>query len=292
MFDTTDPFFLTRLFGVVLVVALAWELLWPRRAESPDLRFRWVNNISLTAIGQLISHGIHIAVVAVVAIAVEYNVTGVLSDPGVPWLLAFAITLLVLDCAGYVLHAVMHKVGWLWRLHAVHHSDTSLDLTSTYRHHPGEIMVTAAVSLPILLLLAPPASVYVVYQALRMSLNVFQHCNVRIPEPVERILRRVLVTPDFHRLHHSSDRRHTDSNYGGVLPWFDYLFRTASSRPYAEQETMELGLEYFRERRDSRLDQLLLVPFTWHREVSSRDPVAVADRAAAAMGSRNTVPPG
>jgi len=264
MFDTSDPFFITRLFGIVLLVALVWEMLWPRRAEMPDLRFRWLNNLALTAIGQLFTRGVGVVSAIAVAFAVERNVDGLLSDPALPWPLVFVLTVLVFDGVGYALHIAYHKVPWLWRFHAIHHSDTSLDITSTYRHHPGEIILTAIVSLPLLVLLAPPASAMVVYQALRMAVNVLQHSNIRIPEPVERILCRLVVTPDFHRLHHCSERRHTDSNYASVLPLFDYLFRTASSRPYAEQETMQLGLEYCRERRDSRLDRLLLLPFTWH----------------------------
>ena len=72
-----------------------------------------------------------------------------------------------------------------------------------------------------------------------------------------------MLTPDFHRLHHCAEVRYTNSNYGSVVPWFDYLFGTASARPYAEQESMVLGLEYLRESRDSRLDRLVTAPFHW-----------------------------
>jgi hypothetical protein len=66
-----------------------------------------------------------------------------------------------------------------------------------------------------------------------------------------------LVTPDFHRLHHRSDRRYTDSNYGSMLPWFDYLFGTASDCDFQDQRKMTLGLEYAREPQDSRLDRMI-----------------------------------
>jgi sterol desaturase/sphingolipid hydroxylase (fatty acid hydroxylase superfamily) len=92
-------------------------------------------------------------------------------------------------------------------------------------------------------------------------MHVLAHSNIYIPEVINRWLQYFIVTPDFHRLHHCSDRAFTDSNYGTISPWLDYLFGTASSRPFGEQETMELGLEYAREPRDSRIDQLLLMPF-------------------------------
>ena len=53
----------------------------------------------------------------------------------------------------------------------------------------------------------------------------------------------------------------TDSNFSSTIPWFDYLFGTASNKPYAEHENLEVGLEYFRSPQDTRLDRLLLMPF-------------------------------
>lgn len=94
-----------------------------------------------------------------------------------------------------------------------------------------------------------------------MALSLFSHANLFLPDTVDRTLRKVIITPDFHRNHHCSDWRFTDSNYGVSVPWFDYLFSTATDRPFAEQQSMQLGLEYFREKSDSRLDRLLLMPF-------------------------------
>ena len=51
-----------------------------------------------------------------------------------------------------------------------------------------------------------------------------------IGERIDAGLRLLVVTPDFHRMHHSSDRQYTDSNYGAVLPWYDYLFGMSEDR--------------------------------------------------------------
>jgi sterol desaturase/sphingolipid hydroxylase (fatty acid hydroxylase superfamily) len=101
------------------------------------------------------------------------------------------------------------------------------------------------------------------YKLFEVAMSLFSHSNIQLPEAVDRLLRRVVLTPDFHRLHHCSEQRFTDSNYGSVVPWFDYLFGTASARPFEEQATMELGLEYLREPGDSRLDKILTTPFRW-----------------------------
>jgi sterol desaturase/sphingolipid hydroxylase (fatty acid hydroxylase superfamily) len=245
----------------LLVVCLTWEMVWPRRPERAGLARRWASNVSLALIGQVLARGSHALTLLGVAWLARHTGGGVFAhyDPG--WLGAFVITGFLFEIVGYYLHVLMHEVPWLWRIHAVHHSDTDLDVLSTYRHHPGEPIFVSAAAIPIVILLAPPAGVVLALECLRMAVNVVSHANVYIPEPVEGVLRHFVITPDFHRLHHCSERRYTNSNYGVTVPWFDRLFGTASTRPFADQSSMELGLEYFRDPRDSRLDRLLLLPF-------------------------------
>lgn len=254
-----DPIFLLLLGSYA--VCLLWEMAWPRRPERAGLPRRWTNNFGLTVIGQVLAHLLQTITLLAAASMARAGGSGVLEAYEAGWLAALLVTALCFEFVGYAVHVAMHEVPFLWRFHAVHHSDTDLDVLSTYRHHPGEQIFVSLFSVPIALALAPPASVLLAVQAARMVVNIFSHANVQVPEPIERILRRLLVTPDFHRLHHASEMRYTNSNYGATVPWFDYLFGTASHRPFAEQKTMELGLEYFREPADSRLDRLLLMPF-------------------------------
>lgn len=254
-----DPIFLLLLGSYF--VCLAWEMRWPRRRERPGLAKRWVNNFGLTLIGQGLAHASQAATLLAAAWAAQSGGAGLLEQFRVGWFGALLVTGFCFELVGYALHVAMHEVPFLWRFHAVHHSDTDLDVFSTYRHHPGEYVFVWLFSVPIVLVLAPPASVILVVQATRMAVNIFSHANIHVPEPIERRLRRFMVTPDFHRLHHGSEMRYTNSNYGATVPWFDHLFGTASHRPFAEQATMELGLEYFRTPADWRLDRLLLMPF-------------------------------
>jgi len=249
------------LIGLVSL-CLAWEMITPRRPERAGLGSRWISNISLTVIGQTIAQGRHMLTLLGAAWLGHHWGGGVLARHDLGWLGSFLITGFVFEFVGYAMHVLMHEVPWLWRFHAVHHSDTDLDVFSTYRHHPGESILVAAVSLPTIVLLAPPVTVLLALEAFRMTVNVLSHSNIYIPERVERALSWFVITPDFHRLHHCSDRRYTNSNYGVTIPWLDRLFGTASDRPFTEQVSMELGLEYLREPRDSRLDRLLALPFT------------------------------
>ena len=108
--------------------------------------------------------------------------------------------------------------------------------------------------------LGVPVSVLMAYEALRIAQNLFSHSNIRLPEGIERYLRLVLVTPDFHRTHHCSQREFTDSNFSTVLPWFDYLFGSYRSKPFHSHASMEIGLEQCRAAKDTRLDNMLLMP--------------------------------
>lgn len=258
------------LLTVVLTVAIAAEMLSPRRELSMPLGWRWGNNFSLAAVTWALSH---LASVAVFFTAAEWAVNngiGLFADRPYWLWLPLATLFLVSQFFSYVTHVIFHRYPILWRLHEIHHSDTDIDVSTSYRHHPLEPLVLMPIITPLILLLGVSGQTALTYQSIGIALTVFAHSNLRIPEPIERWLSKIVVTPDFHRLHHASERKFTDSNYGGLVPWFDYLFGTASHRPFNEQETMELGLEYHRAPEDSRLDRLLLTPFEAASPVTGR----------------------
>jgi sterol desaturase/sphingolipid hydroxylase (fatty acid hydroxylase superfamily) len=115
--------------------------------------------------------------------------------------------------------------------------------------------------LPVIILLGAPLYAVVVYEIINIAIDLFSHSNVRVPERIEKRLHTFIVTPDYHRVHHSSNRRFTDSNFVSMFPLFDRLFGTANDKPYNEHEDLEVGLEYLRSPRDTHIDQLLLMPF-------------------------------
>ncbi len=255
------PYLPTYVLLTCVVIALLWEALWPRRVEKSGLARRWANNFSLTFIGQITANSCAAMTPLATAWFAQHYQLGLLSrmDLGLP--ASFLLTLLAFEAMGYATHVLFHKVPWLWRIHTVHHNDIELDVSTTYRHHPFEVMVVYGITLPLIIVLSPPVLALLLYQSLLSAMHVVAHSNIYIPKSINRCLLYFIVTPDFHRLHHCSEQKFTDSNYGTVLPWFDYLFGTASRRPFVEQETMEIGLEYARDPLDSRIDQMLLIPF-------------------------------
>jgi sterol desaturase/sphingolipid hydroxylase (fatty acid hydroxylase superfamily) len=99
-----------------------------------------------------------------------------------------------------------------------------------------------------------------VFEILLNASSMFNHGNVRMPVAIDRILRRVLVTPDMHRVHHSVDPRETNSNFGFSLPWWDRLFGTYRAEPRDGHEAMTIGIDRFRSPRELWLDRMLLQP--------------------------------
>jgi sterol desaturase/sphingolipid hydroxylase (fatty acid hydroxylase superfamily) len=251
-----------------LIVAAILEVVVQRRPHAANMKTRWANNIGLTLINEA---GVYVLTIGVtIAIAWwgdEANI-GLFDYSKLGFWPTLLIAILVFEFISYWFHRALHAVPLLWRMHAVHHSDTELDFTTTYRNHPLELYINAPLTIPVILLLGFPVAVVTAYQLLKTSISVIAHSNIRLPENVDRIVRRLIITPDYHRLHHCSDRQFTDCNFCAAFPLYDYLFGTAKTRPYEDHETMELGLKEFRSPLDSRLDSLLLMPFTqtWHEQ--------------------------
>lgn len=247
-------------FALMLAGMTAWEFVAPRRRLSVPLTGRWIANIGLVILGALIIRlAVPLAAVGVATLAAARGF-GLFNAIDLPARLAFVLAVIVLDLAIWAQHVAMHKVPLLWRLHRVHHSDVDFDSTTGVRFHPVEIVVSMAYKMAVVAAIGAPAAAVIVFEICLSSGALFNHGNVRLPLSVDRILRRLIVTPDMHRVHHSVHRRETDSNYGFNLSLWDRLFGTYRDQPVDGHEGMAIGLETFRSARDRHLGRLLLQP--------------------------------
>jgi sterol desaturase/sphingolipid hydroxylase (fatty acid hydroxylase superfamily) len=149
----------------------------------------------------------------------------------------------------------------LWRLHRMHHADLEFDVTTGLRFHPLEILLSMVIKFAAIAALGPPAAVVLIFEILLNATSMFNHGNVRLSAALDRVLRWFVVTPDMHRVHHSILPDETNSNFGFNLPWWDRLLGTYREQPAAGHLGMTIGIEQFRERRDLRLDRMLIQPF-------------------------------
>ena len=172
--------------------------------------------------------------------------------------LAVVIGMLFVDLNSYVFHRLYHRLPFLWRIHRVHHADTNMDSTSGLRLHPFEFLLQSLTQVMVLPLLGVSLSSFVLYFTFALPWFLLNHSNIRFPAWFERYAAWILVTPNWHRVHHSSYRPETDSHYGDVFTFWDRLFGTARQ---ADVEHIEFGLETFREPEDQTVGGLLKMPF-------------------------------
>ncbi len=196
-----------------------------------------------------------------VAVLAERRGWGLLASDTLPAWLTFVGGLLLLDFAIYAQHLVFHEVHWLWRLHKVHHSDPASDTTTAIRFHPLEIVLSMFYKMFLVAGFGITPVTVLSFEVLLNACAQFNHGNVRLPRSMKKALRWLLITPDLHRIHHSTERRETDSNFGFSVPWWDWWCSAYRAEPERGQCLMEVGLK--EERNASRLGlvALLLLPF-------------------------------
>jgi sterol desaturase/sphingolipid hydroxylase (fatty acid hydroxylase superfamily) len=169
------------------------------------------------------------------------------------------VTLLALDFALYVQHVLFHALPVLWRLHRMHHADLDVDATTGLRFHPLEIFLSLGLKAAVVVLLGAVPWAVVAFEVLLNAASVFNHGNVALPEHLDRWLRWFVVTPDMHRVHHSTRMVETNSNFGFAVSWWDRLCGTYRAQPALGQVGMDIGLSDYRA--PLHLGQLLLLPF-------------------------------
>jgi len=134
------------------------------------------------------------------------------------------LCVLAADFVQYWTHRAYHEIPFLWRFHAVHHSAKTMDWLAGSRQHILELIVTRVGVLGILYVLGFEKNVMDMYIVIVGFQAVFNHANVHLPwGPVKY----VIVTPDFHHWHHSSDDVAIDKNYAAHYAFLDHLFGTA-----------------------------------------------------------------
>lgn len=237
---------LTVFLAVFLLMALseAWA---PRRQPPPRRRWRWPINLGVMVISTLMVKGLLPFTAVTFALWVEAHQWGLFNKLSLPLGLTVVSTLLIMDLAIYFQHRLLHAVPWLWRLHRMHHADPEFDVTTGIRFHPLEILLSMGFKWGVIVVLGPPVLAVLLFEILLNATSLFNHANMNLPAWLDRGLRRIIVTPDMHRVHHSWRQDETNSNFGFNLPWWDFLLGTYRPQPADGHQCMIIGLRDFRE---------------------------------------------
>lgn len=170
-----------------------------------------------------------------------------------PWAAILVATLLLDSFVSYWVHRLMHATPLLWRVHRVHHSDSAVDVSTSLRNHPLELLLTAPASALVVVALGAPPSAVIATQTVFVAAVLWEHAAVRLPDRLERALSIAIVTPALHRLHHSRQRELHDSNFGDSLVLWDWLFGTLRRNSLSP----EVGLDGQRAMSDHLFQQIL-----------------------------------
>ncbi len=239
-----------------------WEAALPRRERGYTRRERWPANLGVVVLNTLVLRVFFPTAAVGVALLVEAQGGGLLGFLALPYWLAVALSVALLDFAIYLQHVMFHAMPVLWRLHRMHHADRDFDVTTGARFHPIEILLSMLIKLAVVLALGPPAIAVLIFEVLLNLTAMFNHGNIRLPLALDAGLRWLLVTPDMHRVHHSQEIDEANSNFGFNLPWWDRLMGTYRAQPRAGHMEMEIGLARLAEPvLCHRLLGLLSIPF-------------------------------
>ncbi len=169
------------------------------------------------------------------------------------------LALLLFDVWMYWWHRINHVIPFLWRFHRVHHSDPSMDVTTALRFHPGEIILSTAARLPLIAILGMELWQLALYELIATPVIALHHSNVNLPRRIDDALRWLIVTPWMHWVHHSRERRETNSNYSSLLSAWDRVFGTY--RLHDAPKQIRFGLDEFPDTEEhQRLAPILKCP--------------------------------
>jgi sterol desaturase/sphingolipid hydroxylase (fatty acid hydroxylase superfamily) len=143
-----------------------------------------------------------------------------------------------LDLQRYAVHRCQHAVLFLWRLHAMHHSDPDVDVTTAVRHHPIASLIAGGVYWVAVVALDIPAVVAPFHASAVFPAAAVTHGNMRVPERIEQWLQPAVITLDLHLVRHSVAHDEANANFGAVLSLWDRLFGTYRRLPRAELDRL------------------------------------------------------
>ena len=248
----------------IFVIVFLLEL----RSGGDLRRYRTRNFLTDSLYALFYQAGIHnrfvqvpvLAAVALVMPSWHLDLIGQLPPP-----LRFVVFWLAADALSYWIHRWQHNNVFLWSFHSVHHTQTYVTFATTYRNHIVDPLISGVLTYVPLMLLGAPNWYFAPAIALQTLFEAVKHSDLKWRYGR---LYPIIVSPAFHGIHHSSERAEHDSNYGGILAVWDYLFGTMSTGPRPAKYGVP-GIEG----RDTFWGTCV-APFRQLRQWVSADPVA------------------
>ena len=261
MNPATEAIFRLAAFAGIFLLMVVLEALFPRRQLDYDRLIRWPGNLLITMLNTFAARLIVPLGAVGFALAMENRSIGLFNALQLTEPVVFFASLVLLDFAIWLQHLVFHRVPMLWRIHRMHHTDNDIDVTTGARFHPFEIVLSMLIKVSLIGALGIPAIAVLWFEVILNTSAMFNHANVKLPLVVDGLLRKLIVTPDMHRVHHSSNDKETNSNFGFCLSIWDKVFGTYTAQPEAGHKGMTIGLADTQDINSQRIDKMLAEPF-------------------------------
>ena len=248
-------FFLVGILGFTALGGL-----WPQRSQAP-ISQRLFHNLLFGSINPLLLKVFLSLSLLEWAYRVEewgWGLLNLLDGAEIPKAL---LMVFLFDGFIYWQHRLSHRLPWLWLFHRVHHSDIEFDSSTALRFHFVEILGSFVFKMLFIAIVGGPVLGVLLFEVILNFSAMFNHSNWKLHPAWDRVLRRFIVTPDFHRVHHSIYPQETNSNYGFFLPLWDYLFQSYVDQPRDGHKAMTIGLEIFNKKEEQNFIRLWTQPF-------------------------------
>lgn len=250
----------------VLILMMLWEYASPKRKSRYSRKQRWPANLGIVVIDTVLLRIIAPVGLTGIGLWAANNGWGLFNmtmTNSLPFWITVVMSVIALDIAIYWQHRLFHRVPLLWRLHRVHHADPDFDVTTGLRFHPAEIVLSFFIKAATVIALGAPALAVIIFEIVLNACSLFNHGNVALPKPLEKVVRKILITQELHRIHHSVEKEETNSNYGFSVSWWDHLFKSFTAEPKAGSDDIDIGLKEYRDQTvTTKILGVLKIPFT------------------------------
>ena len=259
----SDTILRLTFFLSILIILIMAEILFPKKKRIHNRKDRWITNGLITLINTASVNIVHIAIplIAIVAaVDVSNGKLGLFNVTNFPIWIEIILTVIILDLIIWGQHFLSHKIPFMWRFHRMHHTDRDLDVTTAVRFHPFEIIFSMFIKITAIYILGASAIAVIIFEIILNGMAMFNHANLRIPLRIENILRKFIVTPDLHRIHHSIYIDEHNKNFGFSLSIWDKIFKCYLDQPRDGHKDMKLGLKWQNDK-PTKLGWSLWIPF-------------------------------
>ena len=233
----------------------------PFREKEPGLALRFRSNLYLFLLNSAFFSLLGSITLIALAHRLEQAGVGLFNTFKLNQVAEILLVLVTLDFAIYLQHVLTHKVFFLWRLHRVHHTDTSFDTSTALRFHTLEILFSLFFKALFITVLGASAFSIIILEISVNFFSMFNHSNFSLPKHIEVLLRKILITPDIHRIHHSVLHKEMNSNFGFSFSIWDRILGTYKTESVNPPKIMKLGQEEFRSDQSQNLKELIIQPF-------------------------------